>query len=474
MVDDVVIGLEVHVQLQTQSKLFCGCSTKFGDNPNANTCPVCLGWPGTLPVLNKKALEYGILASLALNCKINQKIKFDRKNYYYPDLPKAYQISQYDLPLAEHGTVKFNHDGESCAVGIERLHLEEDAGKLVHSSVSRESYVDYNRSGTPLAEIVTKPELTSPERAESFLRTLKKQMEYLDVSDCNMDEGSLRCDANISIRRDDGSLGTKAEIKNMNSFKAVRKALSYEVLRQRKLLSRGQRVVQETRLWDETTEQTKSMRSKEEAHDYRYFPEPDLVPVRIDKKWQQEIGFKLPELPDKKFNRFLDEYQLTEEAARTLTDSRPLADFFEQAIKPDVSAKTVGNLIISDVKRELNERGWDIGQVALTPAALTSVASLLEENLISSNVGSELIAELVESGGDPREIVEQRGLKQISSEDQLSSVILQVVSENPDAVADIRGGKNQAIGFLVGQVMQKTGGQADPGTAQKLLREEIL
>ncbi len=473
MKNEIVIGLEVHVQLKTKSKLFCGCSTEFGADPNANTCPVCMGWPGTLPVLNRRAVEFGMLAALSLNCEINQDIKFDRKNYFYPDLPKAYQISQYDMPLAEEGQVEVELDGEKAVVGIERLHLEEDAGKLVHSTAGAESYVDYNRTSVPLAEIVTKPDITSPEQAEVFLRSLKQRMEYLEVSDCNMEEGSLRCDANLSVRTPEGELGTKTEVKNMNSFKGVRKALAYEAQRQKKVLSSGGEVVQETRLWDESEQITREMRSKEEAHDYRYFPEPDLVPVKIDSKWQSEVKQCLPEMPEEKYERFQAEYDLSDEATQTLTASRPLADFFERALTGDVSPRSVSNLIIADLKREMNERDWTINDVNITPENLAALARMFEEDVISSNVCSELIAELVESGGDPEAIVEERDLKQISDAGELEAIIDEVINENPDAVEDIRSGADQAIGFLIGQVMQKTQGQADPGQARKMLQERV-
>lgn len=474
MAEDVVIGLEVHVQLKTDTKLFCNCSTQFGADSNENTCPVCMGLPGTLPVLNRQAVEYGMLAALALNCEIQDKLKFDRKNYYYPDLPKAYQISQYDMPLAREGWLEVSSGDRRTKVGIERLHLEEDAGKLIHSSFGDESYVDYNRTGTPLAEIVSKPDISTPEAAEAYLRTLKQRMEYLGVSDCNMEEGSLRCDANLSIKKSDGSLGTKTEVKNMNSFKGVRKALAYESRRQKKLIDQGKEVNQETRLWDESAEKTQGMRSKEAAHDYRYFPEPDLVPIEIDAEWEREVADCLPEMPRDKFDRFRAEYELSGEAAETLTASLEMANYFEAAVSGGVSPQAVSNLMISDLRRELNERDWTVDQVEMEPEALAKIATLLEEDVISSNVGSELIEELVESGGDPEEIVEERDLKQISDSDALGGVIESVVEENPDAVEDIRGGTEQAIGFLVGQVMQKTEGQADPEQAKQLLREEIL
>ncbi|MFP4687459.1 MAG: Asp-tRNA(Asn)/Glu-tRNA(Gln) amidotransferase subunit GatB [bacterium] len=474
MAEDIVIGLEVHVQLKTKTKLFCSCSNRFGDEPNANTCPVCMGLPGVLPVFNRRVLDYALLAAGALNCEIQDKMKFDRKNYYYPDLPKAYQISQFDMPLALDGELEVEVDGEKTKIGIERVHLEEDAGKLIHASIGNESYVDYNRTGTPLIEIVSRPDITSPVQAEAYLRSLKQRMEYLGISDCNMDEGSLRCDANLSIRNSDGSLGTKTEIKNMNSFKGVRVALQHEAARQRRVISRGEKIVQGTRLWDESARETRPMRSKEEAHDYRYFPEPDLVPVVIDPGYRDEVLAELPEMPEARQRRFVEEYNLPVDDAGILTSTRPMADFYERAVENDCDTKTLSNLMIADLRRELNERNWVLSDVAMTPEALASLAVLLDDDVISSNVASELVGELVESGGDPRRIVEERGLKQISDEGELDAIIKEVTAENPEAVEDIRSGKEQAIGFLVGQVMQKSKGQANPARAKEMLHEEIL
>jgi aspartyl-tRNA(Asn)/glutamyl-tRNA(Gln) amidotransferase subunit B len=474
MAEDIVIGLEVHVQLKTKTKLFCSCANRFGDEPNANTCPVCMGLPGVLPVFNRRVLDYALLAAGALNCEIQDKMKFDRKNYYYPDLPKAYQISQFDMPLALDGELEVDVDGEKTNIGIERVHLEEDAGKLIHPSVGSESYVDYNRTGTPLIEIVSRPDITAPEQAEAYLRALKQRMEYLGISDCNMEEGSLRCDANLSIRNSDNSLGTKTEIKNMNSFKGVRVALAHEAKRQRRLLARGGEVVQGTRLWDENAKETRPMRTKEEAHDYRYFPEPDLVPIVIESSYRDEILEKLPEMPEKRRKRFVEEYNIPADDAEVLTSTRQMADFYEEAAEVGCDNKTLSNLMIADLRRELNEKNWVLEDIVMKPESLGSLAQMLEEDVINSNVASELVGELVESGGDPEEIVEERGLKQISDEGALDAIITEVVEENADAVDDIRSGKEQAIGFLVGQVMQKSQGQANPGRAKEMLREEIL
>jgi aspartyl-tRNA(Asn)/glutamyl-tRNA(Gln) amidotransferase subunit B len=472
--EDVVIGLEVHVQLQTESKLFCRCSTKFGADPNKHTCPVCMGLPGVLPVLNRGALQYAMKAARALNCEIQSDMKFDRKNYYYPDLPKAYQISQYDMPLAEDGELEVEANGETQTIGIERLHMEEDAGKLIHSDVGDESFVDYNRAGVPLAEIVSEPDIRTPEAAEAYLKTLKKRMEYIDVSDCNMEEGSLRCDANISIRNEDGSFGTKVEVKNMNSFKAVKQALSYETSRQRRMIDNDETILQGTRLWDEDAGETRSMREKEEAHDYRYFPEPDLVPVRIPDEWVDEVDDELPEMPDHRRERFRDEYELSAEDARVLTDSRAMADFFENAVSACGDANAVSNLMKADLRRELNDRNWTMAQVAMEPEDLAAIVEMLNDDTISSNVGSELIEEIVETGEDPEAIVEERDLAQISDEGELDGMIEEVIEENPDAVEDIQNGNENAIGFLVGQVMQKSQGQANPEQANEMLRDKIL
>lgn len=471
---DVVIGLEVHVQLGTETKLYCRCQNEFGADPNRNTCPVCLGLPGSLPVINRRAVEYAIRAALALNADVQSESKFDRKNYYYPDLPKAYQISQYDRPLARDGELPVSVEGASSTVQIERLHMEEDAGKLIHAPKRNESYVDYNRAGTPLIEIVTYPDMETAAQAVAYLRTLKKRMEYIGVSDCNMNEGSLRCDANLSIRREDGSLGTKTEVKNMNSFRAVRRALEHEAHRQRRVIERGESVVQGTRLWDEDAEETRPMRTKEEEHDYRYFPEPDLVPVRVPDDWEETIREDLPEMPDRRRERMREEYDLTEEDVRTLTDSREMADLYENAVEDGVRPTTVCNLVKSDLRRELNDLGIEVGEAQLRAEHLGTVASLLDEDEISSNGASTLIERLVREGGDPEALVEELGLRQISDASALESVIDQVVDENPDAVEDVREGKGEAVGFLVGQVMQATEGQANPERANEMLRDRLV
>lgn len=475
---DITIGLEVHAQLDTETKIFCSCSTEFGAEPNVHTCPVCLGLPGVLPVLNKRAVEYAIKAGLALNCEIADFSKFDRKNYFYPDLPKAYQISQYDLPLCENGYIDVEpEEGEAVRVGINRIHMEEDAGKLVHDGTitdSEGSLVDYNRVGTPLIEIVTQPDIESPAQAVAYLKKLKSILEYLEVSDCNMAEGSLRCDANASIKpKGEEDLGVKTELKNMNSFKAIEKALTYEIKRQKKVLDSGKEVIQETRTWDPEAEKTYSMRGKEEAHDYRYFPEPDLVPLEVEQEWLEEIRETIPELPNVRRKRFIEELGLPEYDAQVLTDSKSIADFFEATVAEHNDPKSVSNWMMGDMMRLLNEEGLEIDEAEITPAGLAEMLELLDDGTISNKIAKTVFEEMFKTGKDPEDIVEDKGLKQISDEDELGNVIEDVIEDNPDAVEDYQGGKEQAIGYLVGQVMQATRGKANPQLAKEMLREKL-
>ncbi len=474
---ETVIGLEVHVQLKTDSKIFCSCSTEFGGAPNTHTCPVCIGLPGTLPVLNKKAVEYAVKAGLALNCNICDYSKFDRKNYFYPDLPKAYQISQYDKPVGEDGYIEIEVEGEEHKIGITRIHLEEDAGKLIHEGTidfSTGSLVDYNRSGVPLAEIVSEPDIRTPAQAREYLVQLKSIMEYLGVSDCNMEEGSLRCDANVSLRpKGQKEFGIKTEVKNMNSFKAVEKALSFEVQRQKKILDSEKKVVQETRAWDEDLEETISMRGKEEAHDYRYFPEPDLVPLEISREWINEIKEDLPELPRVRKKRFIDEYGLPEYDAGVLTDTRALADLFEDAAAAHNEPKAVSNWIMSEHLRKLNEEELSPGESKVKGRQIGELLNLIEDDTISSKIAKDVFEKMFITGQDPEQIVEEEGLKQISDEGQLEAIIEEVIDENPEVVEDIKNGKDKAVGYLVGQIMQKTKGQANPQKANRMLRENI-
>jgi len=441
-----VIGLEVHVQLKTSSKVFCGCSTVFGAPPNTQTCPVCLGLPGVLPVLNKQALIYAIKTALAFNCQINTLCKFDRKNYYYPDLPKNYQISQYDLPIAEHGYIGIIVDGKVKKINIKRIHLEEDAGKLIHSSDGSASYVDYNRAGIPLLEIVSEPEIFSPEEAYEYLLTLKQIIRYLDVSDCNMEEGSLRCDANISLRpKGSTGLGVKTEIKNMNSFKAVSKALAYEITRQKKILDDGRRIIQETRLWNPDREITISMRSKEEAHDYRYFPEPDLVPLSLEPAFVEQIKESIPELPYEKRRRFVEQYNLPEYDARVLTATRPLADYYESTVKHGGNPKLISNWVMSELLRELNLQGIDADESPVSSENLSKLVQLIENKTISGKIAKEIFAEMYKTGKDPEAIIKEKSLVQITDESVLDKIIEEVIQQNPKSVTDYRNGKTPAL-----------------------------
>ena len=474
---EVVIGLEVHAQLATVSKIFCGCSTEFGGEANSQVCPICLGLPGTLPVLNKKVVDYALMAGLALNCELSRHSKFDRKNYFYPDLPKAYQISQFDRPLCQNGYIEIDTAAGRKRIGISRIHMEEDAGKLNHEGsidCSTGSLVDYNRTGVPLIEIVSEPDLRSPAEAREYLNQLKQILQYLGVSDCNMEEGSLRCDANVSLRPlGQKEFGTKTELKNMNSFKAVEKALHYEITRQRSLLEQGKKVVQETRTWDDNLAQTISMRGKEEAHDYRYFPEPDLLPLEVDLSWIEQIRGNLPELPREKEERFIDQYGLPEYDAGVLTASRALADFFEEGVRAYHDPKAISNWMMGEFLRLLKEAGITVEQAKITGQLLAELLQLIDEGTISSKLAKTVFAESFKTGKDPAAIVEEKGLKQISDQGQLEQLVSRVIAGHPAVVADIRNGKDQAIGFLVGQIMKETRGKANPGLVNKLIREKI-
>jgi aspartyl-tRNA(Asn)/glutamyl-tRNA(Gln) amidotransferase subunit B len=475
---ETVIGLEVHVQLNTESKIFCGCSTEFGKEPNENTCPVCLGLPGTLPVLNKKVVDYAIMAGLALNCEIAEYSKFDRKNYFYPDLPKAYQISQFDLPVAENGRIEIETDEGIFNIGVTRVHLEEDAGKLIHEGSidkSKGSLVDYNRTGVPLIEIVSEPDMRTPAQAKAYLTELKMIMEYLDISDCNMEEGSLRCDANVSLRPvGQEEFGTKAELKNMNSFSAVEKGLEYEVKRQRQILDEGGEVVQETRTWDESLNKTISMRGKEEAHDYRYFPEPDLVPLEIDEAWKEEMQEQIPELPREKYKRFISELGLPEYDAGVLTGNKDMAVFFEEVLKDYDDPKNLSNWMMGEFLRLLNENNQAPFESGVTPINLAKMLKLIDQDVISGKIAKEVFEKMYNNGSDPETIVEEEGLKQISDEDELENIVDGIIADNPDAVEDVKNGKDRAIGFLVGQVMKETRGKANPGLVNQMLRDKLM
>ncbi|MBU7008679.1 Asp-tRNA(Asn)/Glu-tRNA(Gln) amidotransferase subunit GatB [Phosphitispora fastidiosa] len=477
---EIVIGLEVHSELKTASKIFCCSSTEFGGDPNTHICPVCLGLPGVLPVTNKKVVEFGIKAGLALNCTIAEYSKFDRKNYYYPDLPKNYQISQYDLPIAEHGYLDITVDGQQKRIGITRVHMEEDAGKLVHEgetmAASRYSLVDYNRTGVPLVEIVSEPEISSPEEARLYLEKMKAILQYTEVSDCKMEEGSLRCDANISVRPvGQKEFGTRTELKNMNSFRALQKALEYEAERQIEVLEDGGRVIQETRTWDEARGITLSMRSKEEAHDYRYFPDPDLVPMVISPQWIEEIRQTLPELPDARKERYARDYALPLYDAEVITGSKELSDYFDEGLKYTANAKALSNWVMGELLKYINTSGMSVADFdfPIPPANLAELIELIDSGDISGKIAKDVFAGMQEKGERPSVIIEARGLKQISDAGAIAAVIDEVIAKNPQSVEDFRNGKDKAIGFLVGQVMKATKGQANPGVVNQLLRDKM-
>jgi len=471
---ETVIGLEVHAELSTKTKIFCGCSTEFGAPPNTHTCPICLGHPGVLPVLNKKALEFAIKAALALNCEIAKESKFDRKNYFYPDLPKAYQISQYDQPVGKNGWIEIEVNGQTKRIGITRLHLEEDAGKLIHAEGSNASLADFNRVGTPLIEIVSEPDIRSPEEARAYLEKLKSIIQYCEVSDVKMEEGSLRCDANISLRPvGQKEFGTRTELKNMNSFRNVQKGLEYEEWRQADILRNGGEVVQETRRWDDAKNKTITMRGKEEAHDYRYFPDPDLVKLKIDPAWVEEIRASIPELPDARKARYVNEYGLPAYDAGVLTMSKDISDFFDGAVKTGADPKGVANWVMVELMGYLNANNIGLKDTKITPEGLGEMVKLIDKGTISSKIAKTVFKEMMETGKSPEKIVEEKGLVQISDEGELKRIVDEVVANNPQSVADFKAGKDRAIGFLVGQVMKATKGKANPGLVNQLLRDAL-
>ncbi|AZK46197.1 Asp-tRNA(Asn)/Glu-tRNA(Gln) amidotransferase subunit GatB [Paenibacillus lentus] len=467
---ETVIGLEVHVELHTKSKIFCGCSTEFGAPPNSHTCPICLGHPGVLPVLNRQAVDYAMKAAMALNCEIADVSKFDRKNYFYPDSPKAYQISQFDQPIGQNGYIDIEVDGKTKRIGITRLHLEEDAGKLTHIDGGYASLVDFNRVGTPLVEIVSEPEISTPEEARAYLEKLRAIMQYCGVSDVKMEEGSMRCDANISLRPvGQKELGTRAELKNMNSFRGVLRGLEYEQYRQAEILDDGGEVVQETRRWDETQGKTFSMRGKEEAHDYRYFPDPDLVTLHIDQAWKDRIRASIPELPDARKARYTEQFGLPSYDAEVITSSKELADLFESSLEFTKDAKSVSNWIMGDLLGYLNSTGQELSDVKLTGQGLGEMIGLIEKGTISSKIAKTVFKEMLQSGKRPEQIVEEQGLVQISDEGAILAIVNEVIADNPASVEDYKAGKEKAIGFLVGQVMKRSKGKANPGLVNKLL-----
>jgi len=468
---EAVIGLEVHAHLLTASKIFCGCATSFGAPANTQVCEVCLGMPGSLPVLNEKAVEFALKMALATNCRINPESVFARKNYFYPDLPKGYQISQYELPLAEHGFLDIKVEGHSRRLGITRIHMEEDAGKLIHSESRPVSFVDFNRTGVPLIEIVSEPDMRTPDEAVEYLKGLRNILLYLEICDGNMEEGSLRCDANISLRPvGQAAFGTKAELKNMNSFRFVKAALEYEIKRQRALLSAGREIIQETRLWDTAANQTVSMRGKEEAHDYRYFPDPDLVPVRISAEWIERLAKILPELPTVRQQRFVEEYELPEYDAEVLTSDKALADYFEATVKLHPHPKQVSNWIMVELLRELKKAEAGIASCRVTPAALGQLLALVEGGTISGKLAKTVFEDMVATGRDPEVIVKEKGLTQISDTGALEAAAQEIIAAHPQEVANYKAGKTKVMGFFVGQLMKKTKGQANPQLANEIFK----
>ncbi|HMK55277.1 MAG TPA: Asp-tRNA(Asn)/Glu-tRNA(Gln) amidotransferase subunit GatB [Dissulfurispiraceae bacterium] len=471
---EVVIGLEVHAQLLTDTKMFCRCSTKFGSEPNTQTCPVCMGMPGVLPVMNRKAVEYAIRTGLAMNCAIAPYSRFARKNYFYPDLPKNYQISQYELPLCEKGYIEIVVDGKVKRIGITRIHMEEDAGKNIHEEKGDFSFVDLNRTGVPLMEIVSEPDLRSPREASEYMRKLRAVLRYLGVCDGNMEQGSLRCDANVSIRPfGQREFGTRAELKNINSFKFVEKAIEYEIKRQISVVEDGGRIIQETRLWDSSAAVTRSMRSKEEAHDYRYFPEPDLPPVLVSQEWIDEIKESLPELPDQKRERFITKHGLPEYDAELLTAEKAVADWYERCVEAGGQPKAVSNWIMGDLMRLMNEESCDIEQLSFTPAQLVEMLKLIEDGTISGKIAKEVFEDMFRTGKNPGDIVKDKGLVQISDTGELEKAVDEILAKSPNEVERYRAGDEKLMGFFVGQIMKATKGKANPKMLNDLLKQKL-
>lgn len=475
---EAVIGLEVHTELQTTTKIFCGCKTSFGAEPNTNVCPVCLGLPGVLPVLNKRVLEFAVRAGLALNCEISRFSKFDRKNYYYPDLPKNFQTSQFDLPICERGHLDIEVNGEKKQIRITRAHMEEDAGKLVHhgTSITDSDYslVDYNRTGTPLLEIVTEPDMRSAKEAVAYLEKMRAILQYIGISDCRMEEGSLRCDANVSVRpAGQKELGTKAEIKNINSFKGVERAIEYEALRQAEILEDGGKIIQETRTWDEKEGVTKSMRTKEEANDYRYFPEPDLAPFTVSEEYIEDIRKTLPELPDERRERYIANFGLSSTDAQYMTNDKDTSDYFEKVVAAGADPKASVNWIMGEFASQLSNAGIEIAKAPVTPENLAKLLALIAKGTISGKIAKKVFAEMWKDGADPEEIVKAQGLVQISDTGALKELVVKVIANNPKAVEDFKAGKKKAVGALVGQIMKETKGKANPKVINELLNDEL-
>jgi len=469
-----VIGLEIHAQLLTESKIFCGCSSKFGASPNTHACPVCLGMPGVLPVLNRQVVEFAMKIALATHCAIAPYSQFARKNYFYPDLPKGYQISQYEFPLARNGWVDVATETATRRIRIHRVHMEEDAGKLIHDEFQPLSYVDFNRTGVPLLEIVSEPDIETPEEAAAYLRTLRDILRYLEICDGNMEEGSMRCDANISLRPvGTQGLGVKTELKNMNSFRNVQRALEFEIRRQTALLERGESVIQETRLWDANRNVTVSMRGKEEAHDYRYFPDPDLVPIAVANEWIEAVRSKLPELPDAKRERFIRDYGLPSYDAQVLTSSKALAKYFEAAVSAFPQPKTVSNWIMSELMRELNRDDREIEACPVTPDNLAELLQLIDVGTVSGKIAKTVFEQMYTSGKRAKVIVEEKGLVQVRDEGTIETIVEEILAENPTEVEQFKAGKEKLLGFFVGQIMRKTKGKANPQLVNEILLKKL-
>ena len=469
-----VIGLEVHAQLKTRTKIFCGCSTEFGALPNTHTCPVCLGMPGVLPVLNKRVVDHTLTMAVATDCSVNRESRFARKNYFYPDLPKGYQISQYELPIAEHGHIYIEIDGQKQRIGITRIHMEEDAGKLTHDTARPVSRVDLNRTGVPLMEIVSEPDMRTPEQAGAYLRQLRSIVRYLDVSDGNLEEGSFRCDANVSVMpKGSDVFGTRAELKNLNSFKHVEKAIAFEVSRQKEMIMDGNAVVQETRLWDPTKNQTFSMRGKEDAHDYRYFPDPDLLPLIIDDDWVETTRKNLPELPEQKKTRFIETYGLPPYDAGVLSNSRALADYFEECVKLFPNPKPVSNWIMGPLQGLLNTIGKSIIESPISHAALAELLELEDKGVISNKIAKTVFEDMAATGEPAKVIVDKKGLVQVSDVVALEKIVDLIMGNNPKEVEAYKSGKTKLMGFFVGQVMRETKGKADPKIVNQLLNKKL-
>ena len=471
---ETIIGLEVHCELSTKTKIFCSCINEFGGDPNTHCCPVCLALPGSLPVLNEKVVEYAVKAGLATNCEITKVSKNDRKNYFYPDLPKSYQISQFDLPLCHDGKVNIElENGEEKTIEIERIHIEEDAGKLNHDEYGRGSFVDLNRVGVPLIEIVSRPDMRSAEEAEIYMRKLKSIFEYIEVSDCKMQEGSLRADVNVSVRKKGDKLGTRTEMKNMSSFRSIVRAIKYEANRQIEEIENGGTIIQETRRWDDVSGKTFSMRSKEDAQDYRYFPDPDLAPIILSDEYIENIRKSLPELPESRKKRYLEDYGLSLKAANIVTSSKYYSNLFEDAIKVCHNPKSVGNWIMSDIARILNEKEQEPEEIPFTGEDLGELVKLIDDGKISSAIAKKVLEEMFENPNSPNKIVEEKGWIQISDEGAIKEVVIKVLDNNPQSIADFKAGKDKALGFLVGQAMKETKGKANPQLLNKLFKEEI-